>query len=133
MMPKQSSTTSAREETVGESALGEQGDPGAAVRAAEFNYGVSPQPTVRGDLLDRRLGLVLQCLRLHAARFVGDGVVVGQLRQAAGVAHVHRQRMRRLFRAHGVRSEREVVGRRYLSEVQHSAQIGFLRIPGTRS
>ena len=47
--------------------------------AAEFDDGVPSQPTRRRDPLDGGLGLVLQRLRLHAARLVGDRVVVGQL------------------------------------------------------
>ncbi len=70
------------------------------------------QPTRRGDPLDRRLGLVPQRLRLDAARLVGDGVVVGQLRQAAVPAQVHRQRVRRLVGAHRIRRRAESGRRR---------------------
>ena len=101
----------------GETALGEQRDPRAAVRAAEFEDGIPPQPTSRGDPLNRGLRLVLQRLRLHAARLVGDRVVVGKLRQTARMAHVHRQCVRRLLRAHGIRGQREVVGRGHFSEI----------------
>ncbi len=103
------------------------------MRAAELEDGVPPQPTRRGDLSDRGLGLVLQRLRLDAARLVGDRVVVGQLRQAAGVAHVHRQAVRRLLGTHRIRREREVVGRGHLSEIEHPAQMRFSRILGTQS
>ena len=66
-----------------ETAVGEQGDPGASVRAAEFENRFSPQPTGLGDPPDRVPGLVPQRLRFHRARLVGNRVVLGQLRETA--------------------------------------------------
>jgi hypothetical protein len=107
----------------GEPPLGEQWNPCTAVRAAELEHGVPPQKPVRFDFFDSRLGLVFERLRLHAADLVGESVVVGELGQAADAAQIHRQRVGRLLRAHGVSSEREVVSRRHLPEIDDPAQI----------
>ncbi len=103
------------------------------MRAAELADGVPTQPTRCADLVDRGLGLVLQRLRLYAARLVGDRVVVGELGQATGAAHVHGQCMGCLVRAHRIRRGREVVGRRHFSEIKYPAQSGFAASSARRS
>ena len=133
MMPKQSSTTSACDVAVvnpRSASSGIQVPPCGLPNSRTVSPRSQPAAATR---VDRVLGLVLQRLRLHATRLVGDRVVVGQLSQATGVAHVHGQRVRCLVGAHRIRCEREVVGRRHFPEIQYPTQVRFRRILCTRS
>ncbi|KLL97111.1 hypothetical protein NJ76_10635 [Rhodococcus sp. IITR03] len=61
------------------------------MRAAELDHRAALQPAGLPDRLDGLAGLLAQCLRLDAAGFVRDGVVVRQLRESAPGAQNHRQ------------------------------------------
>ena len=97
-------------------------EPGTAVRAAELAYGVARQPPRGGHAGDGVGGLIAQRLRFHAARFGCDGVVVGELGQAAVAAEVHRQRVVDLTGSDGRVRWWEVVGGGHGAEIEYPVQ-----------
>ncbi len=102
--------------------IGEQRQPGAAMRTTELGDGPAGEPTGIGDLPDGAGGLVAQCLRLDTARFVRDGVVVDELGEATVAAHGHCQRVRRLGGGDRGTVRREMVCCGHHAEIENSLE-----------
>lgn len=115
-----------------ESALGQQLQPAAAVRAGELAHRAAAQQPGRGDPFHGVGGLVAQRAWFHSARFGGDRIVTHQLRQSTPEAYRHRQRMRRLVRTRGSGGGREVIGRGHSAQIQHRRRVAVPAGPAAR-